>query len=367
MSMHTNFFGAEYLDASETLTRVYNLPKLMSSANRKEFHNVDNQGNAQLYTVGMRVWGTNVESLASTAPNTYVTRRAVKAWHDARVKMYKRAGISMKSLGYGRSLRPYLDVNHENASVTEIATQSDLVGTDASGIYPAFTGDEWTYSRAAVATPAENTNDSNTGFRDMVDTYSFTLCDASVPESTTADSPDESGSTSDQDSFVSVGMLKEWIGSFKKRISIANDNNKVDEDNALLQLVSQQGADKEEVLELVAESQKEGRPWDLGGSTHYSTTVQQYTRASNGESGYVVFQAPCGLFGVALQNDHSAAEKRQVLLRCPGYSGYVSLMEDWESEIVKPNHPIWRILLVLCLGLLGLGGLSTTDLLAGVI
>ncbi len=312
MSMHTNFFGAEYLDASETLTRVYNLPKLMSSANRKEFHNVDNQGNAQLYTVGMRVWGTNVESLASTAPNTYVTRRAVKAWHDARVKMYKRAGISMKSLGYGRSLRPFLDVNHENGTITEIDTEAQLAVTGsppgASGIYPAFTGDEWTYSRAAVSIPVEEDSTSGPGARDLVDTYSFTLCDASVLESTTAESPDSTSDGFDQDAFVSVGMLKEWIGSFKKRISIANDANKVQEDNALLQLVSQQGADKEEVLELAAESQKEGRPWDLGGSTHYSTTVQQYTRASNGESGYVVFQAPCGLLSLTLQNDHSGAE-----------------------------------------------------------
>lgn len=43
------------------------------------------------------------------------------------------------------------------------------------------------------------------------------------------------------------------------------------------------------------------------------------------------------------------------------------MMEEWESEIVKPTHPIWKILLVLSLGLLGLGGLSTTDLLAGVL
>ena len=42
-------------------------------------------------------------------------------------------------------------------------------------------------------------------------------------------------------------------------------------------------------------------------------------------------------------------------------------VDEWESEIVKKDHPIWRILLVLCLGLLGLGGLSTTDLLAGVL
>ncbi len=43
------------------------------------------------------------------------------------------------------------------------------------------------------------------------------------------------------------------------------------------------------------------------------------------------------------------------------------LVDEWETEIVKPTHPIWKILLVLCLGLLGLGGLSTTDLLAGVV
>lgn len=42
-------------------------------------------------------------------------------------------------------------------------------------------------------------------------------------------------------------------------------------------------------------------------------------------------------------------------------------MEEWEEKIVEKDHPIWRILLVLCLGLLGLGGLSTTDILVGVV
>ena len=42
-------------------------------------------------------------------------------------------------------------------------------------------------------------------------------------------------------------------------------------------------------------------------------------------------------------------------------------MDEWEREIVKATHPVWKILLVLSLGLLGLGGLSTTDLLAGVL
>ena len=312
MVMHTKYHGAEYLDANEGLTRVYNLPKLMSSANRKEFKNIDDSGNAQLYTIGMRLYGSDLQVVAGTAPNTYVTRRAVKAWHDARVKMYKRAGISMKSLGYGRTLRPYLDVNHENGTSTEIDTEVDLVGTDASGIQPGYTGDEWTYSRAAVATPMEAASGSN-DLRpyDLVDTYSFTLCGDSISEDATPDDPDESGGQTDQDHFVSVGMLKEWLGSFKKKsIPGASTTTTTDDDNALLQLSSQQGADKEEVLELAQDSQMEVRPWDLGGSTHYSVTVQGYFQAQTGESSYQVMQVPCGLLQLVFANGATAQGAR---------------------------------------------------------
>ena len=310
---------ADGSSTSTSLTRVLNAPKLMSSCNRKGYDNVDSQGNAQLYTIGMRVFATGANVGVSTAPNTYVTRRAIKAWHDARVKMYKRAGVSMKSLGYGRNLRPYLDVNHENGTTTEIDHEVDLnadgEGTPAaSGITPNFTGDEWTYSRAAVATPVENTElGAGPAMGDLVDTYSFTLCDASVSEAVTPDSPDESSNQSDQDSFVSVGMLKEWLGSFRKQnIGTASgtvtDSNPIDEDNALLQLISQQGADKEEVLELARDAQKEVRPWDLGGPTHYSTMFAGYLRSVTSESSYIVFQAPCGLFNIDIENTAAAGE-----------------------------------------------------------
>jgi len=309
--VHTKFYGAEYLDANEGLIRTYNGPKLMSSANRKGYHNVDNRGNAQLYTFGIRLYGNDVQCLVGTAPNTYVTRRAVKAWHDARALMYRRAGISMKSLGYGRNLRPYLDVNHENGTTTEIDTETDTVGTDASGINPGYTGDEWTYSRAAVAVPVQDSHTAEQLYTgDIVDTYSFTLCDASVIESVTPDSPDGGSASTDQDSFVSVGMLKEWLGSFKKQATPSAGSVPIDDDNALLQLISQQGADKEEVLELAADAQQEIRPWDLGGATHYSTTAQAYLLANTGESSYQVFQAPCGLFNLIFANGATAQGAR---------------------------------------------------------
>jgi hypothetical protein len=296
------------------LQRVFNTPKLMSSCNRKGYDNVDTQGNAQLYTIGMRVFATGANVGVSTAPNTYVTRRAVKAWHDARVMMYKRAGISMKSLGYGSTLRPYLDINHENGTTTEIDSELDMnadgEGTPAaSGITPHFTGDEWTYSRAAVSVPVENTAGGSPQSRDFVDTYSFTLCGSSVSEADTPDDPDESGTIGDGESFVSVGMLKEWLGSFKKKRSTAGaPAHQIDDDNALLQLVSQQGLDKEEVLELAQSGQDEGRPWDLGGSTHHSTMFAGYLRSVSSESSYIVFQAPCGLFNLDIENTAAAGE-----------------------------------------------------------
>lgn len=294
---------ADGSSTAQTESHVFNMAKLMSSANRSEYKPVDNQGNAQLYTIGMKVHATKAHGLVTTAPNTYVTKHAVREWHKARVKMYKRAGIRMKDLGYGRALRPYLDVNHENGSTTEIDTEN----SGGNSIYPPFSGDEWTYSRVAVSTPMEEEATGGTGAQDLVDTYSFTLCDASVTEDGTAESPDASGATSDQDSFVSVGMLKEWLGSFKKdRGHASNATASVDEDNALLQLSGEQGPSKEEVLELAKDAQVEGRPWDLGGATHYSLAYGGLCRAV-GESSYIVFQAPCGLFQVSTTSE-SAAE-----------------------------------------------------------
>lgn len=304
MDMH-NYFQWKLTHAASgsgaSKSNIFNMPKLMSSINRKEFHNVDYSGNAQLYTIGLKLFGSNADVEVYTAPNTYCTARAVKDWHDARVKMYRRAGIKMKELGYGRSLRPYLNVNHENGTTTEVDTES-------SNLTPHFVGDEWTYSKAAVSTPLEEGANSAGNMWDLVDTYSFTLCDASVTEDVTADDPDGSSPTTDQDSFVSVGMIDEWLDSFKKRAPGTDAGGLeilgIDADNALLQLSSSQGPQVEEVLELAEEGQKEGRPWQgLNTDGHYtSLNLQAYGRTLLNGSDYLVFQAPCGLFQLDTTN-----------------------------------------------------------------
>lgn len=42
-------------------------------------------------------------------------------------------------------------------------------------------------------------------------------------------------------------------------------------------------------------------------------------------------------------------------------------MVDGEEQLFHPKHPVWRLLLVLALGLLALGGVASPSILTGVI
>lgn len=305
---HTRFLFSKSLGAGSGnyVTNVFNAPKLMSSANRKEYMAVDMSGNAQLYTIGMRIFGTKARGIITAAPNVYTTAKAIKAFHEAREEMYSRAGIKLKELGYGKSLRPYLDVAHNTGAA------GYEIDSESGSLSPHFQGQEWTYSRAAVSTPIEESGSTGAQGFDLVDTYAFTILGNSVTEDTTAEDPDASGSGADQDSFVTVGMVAEWLDSFKRKATHSETTSgiapTIDPDNALLQLMSQQGADKEEVLEIAEDSMKEQRPWDLSGAAYTSAVNCGYTDTNLNGADYIVFKAPCGLFNLTLQNDSSGTE-----------------------------------------------------------
>lgn len=42
-------------------------------------------------------------------------------------------------------------------------------------------------------------------------------------------------------------------------------------------------------------------------------------------------------------------------------------MVDGEEQLFDPKHPIWRIIAVLAVGLLALGGVSSPDVVMGLI
>lgn len=303
---HNNFRYEVSLANNGSASGVFNFPKLMSSINRKQYHNVDKAGNAQLYLVDAKLGGARADAKFYAAPNTYYVKNAIKAWDKARKMMYRRAGIKMKDLGYGRTLKPYLDVNHENTTTTEIDTESS---TSSPGmVHPDYQGDAWEYSKAVVSTPPEIGQQGDAvKMTDLVDSYTFTILGDSVDETSASGDDDESNALSDQDSFISVGMVSSWLDSFKKT-EITTTDTDISPDNPLLQLRSQQGADKEEVLELASSAQKEGRPWDLDGSIYASLQEIGFLRSYTGESNVVRLAVPCGLLRVDTSNTSGSTE-----------------------------------------------------------
>lgn len=309
------FFGqTDLADGSSTATSrvwVMNIPKMLSSMQRKQFHNVDKAGNAQCYTVRVRFHADDGELYAYTAPNIYATAKAVKAYHDARVAMYKRAGMTLDDLNaYGRTLRPYLNVDHENGSVNELTANS---GSDAGIIAPHFQGQEWTYSRAAMATPLQSSGQTgNINEFDLVDTFSFTLLDNSVLESTTADSPDESGTTTDEDSYVSQGMISEWLDSIKfQNLSRDVDSDAtIDSTSGLLAFASGAGVASEEILEIAEDINAELRPWDRDGGQYTSLAPAAYLVSKTRVGDEAAFDVPCGLLYLGITNNHTASRLR---------------------------------------------------------
>ncbi len=299
-------FFADSLASGASATHVIDLAKMLSSLNRKHIPNVDRNGNAQMFVVKVSSNGSDSLTAIQTAPNLYTTKAAVKAWHDARVKMITRGGMKMKDLGpYARHLRPFLDVNHENGSTTEMDTESS--GTGGFTLNTHFQGDEYTRTRLAVSTPGENIDQSDIRNADSVDTYSLTLCDASVAESTTADDPDESTGGSDQDSYVSVGMIDSWLSSISKKPLATADTLRIQADNPLLQLKIDSPS-SEEVLEIIEDSAEEGRPWDLDGSQYTALTGQAYYRSSANQSKETIVFVPCGLLQIVQANGHGSTE-----------------------------------------------------------
>ena len=220
--------------------------------------------------------------------------------------MITRGGMKMSDLGpYARHLRPFLDVNHENGSTTEMDTSSSATGGFTLNTH--FQGDEYTRSRLAVTVPQKDDLTGGVASYDLVDSYSLTLCDASVLESTTADSPDGSGTISDQDSYVSVGMIDAWLTSVRKKPIGTADTLRIQSDNPLIQLKIDSPS-SEEVLEIVEDSAAEGRPWDLDGSQYTSLTGQAYYRSSANQSKEQIIYVPCGLLQLVQVNGHSATE-----------------------------------------------------------
>lgn len=298
-----------------TTTKVIlNLPKILSSYNRRGMNNVDERGNAQLYTVSASLIGTNANGLIAAARNCYFTKRAVKDWHDAWVRRLRKAGVSREDLGpYMKYLRPYLNRAHfESATGTDVSgvtaiKELDVEVFDTGGspavneaIFPAWAGEEWTYTDVVSTPPAEDGN-HNVLAGHLTDTYNLTLCEHDVESL-------DSGVRK----LHTAGMIYNWLGSFTKTPTPTEAETLIDPtnqgDNALLALRDDSTSSKA-LLDEVQEMVTEKAPWDRDGSNYYAMSLTGGIMAArNGSSNTIIAEVPCGLMQLNIDNDDNGTQ-----------------------------------------------------------
>jgi hypothetical protein len=314
--MKTDITIQTELTNGATQSFYLNLPKILSSYNRKGMNMVDGNGNAQLYTVSASLIGSNANATLSAAPNCYPTKRAVKDWHAAWVRRLRKAGIRRDDLGpYMKYLRMYLDRAHYVGAggtaisgvtgVAELDTEeidtSASAGSQGSQMFPKWAGEEWSYTEIVHTNPADGASNSLTAASRLVGEYSLTLCDQ--------DAEDADASNRD---LITGGMIYSWLGSFTQTPTPTEAETLIDptnqKDNSLMSL-RDSDLSSAELLDMAQEAVQEKAPWDRDGSSYYTPTVTGGVMAArSGSSNTIVAEAPCGLLLFKGTNDANGSE-----------------------------------------------------------
>ena len=265
--MKTDVIVQAHVTNGTTTKVILNLPKILSSYNRRGMNSVDASGNAQLYTVSASLLGANANGVCIAAPNTYATKRAVKDWHNAWVRRLRKAGIKRDDLGpYMKFLRPYLDRAHfvgvSGTSVSGVTAVTELdeeviTWDGTSGVKEqlglTWAGEEWTYTEIVATAPVDPAAGAADIHADLaVDEYFLTLCDVDAEKFDTQTRQ-----------LSAAGMISSWLGSFTQRPTPTEAETLVDptnqQDNALMSL-RDSDISSGELLDMAQEAIQEKAP-----------------------------------------------------------------------------------------------------------
>ena len=203
-----------------------------------------------------------------------MTKQGVKAWHKARVAMFDKAGIKMKTLSpYTRNLLMELDTS----APTGGTTAAELV----SGI-----------PELSTLVNAGQYDEANTGAvtgDDLVDTYTLHLLDDHVVTQ-----------TAETTKYTSVGVNQAWLDARRKpyRINDTSLETGVSAttvqhgENPLFEARALSGI-AEEIVGVAQDEQHQMPPWADGDQTGLVTAAAMYT--ANNSTQEVIVEVPCGL------------------------------------------------------------------------
>ena len=296
MVMHTKISWGETITDEATEGHYFDLAQVFSHYNRKQYHQVDGKGNAQTYLVKITQSSHSgadqgdVRSILSTAPNTYVTKQAVKAWHKARVAMYSRIGVKMKSLSpYTRNLRM--------AMVNSVISGTEADSLPSSGT----TNGELTSGVPELSTivQAGQFDEANTGSLtgdDMVDTYTLTLLGDHVTQQ-----------TAETTKYTTVGVNQAWLDSRRTPYTLSDASVETGMsatsiqhgENPLFEVRAFSGI-AEEVAAVAQDEQIQEPPWENATQTGLVDCAVMYT--ANNSTQEVILEVPCGLMFASIKD-----------------------------------------------------------------
>jgi len=289
------------LAAGAGVTVYGNCAHLLSMMNRKAFHQVTRDGHLKNYGIEVQVFNmVNATTGIFTAPLSYVTYNATRAWHFARKERFEDAGFKLSDLGYGSRLRIGLDATMNGLSQSTSASMIKPSALDHS----VDDKGEWDFSEVIISPPADITGtDSHTWkVYDNYDSFTLHLCGDHVE--------DAGGDESLR--FVTVGMNQSWLEN-RRGWAAPSDLEVLQPENPLA-FARASSASSMLLTTEVADEQKQSPPYsnvdDDTAKSAFATKFlngQLESKFPNPTTNNDVIVAPGGVFQLTITNNDGSA------------------------------------------------------------
>ena len=288
------------LDPGASKTYYGNAAHLLSMMNRKAFHQVSRDGHLKNYGLEIQVFNmVNASTAIYTAPLSYVTYNATRAWHFARKERFGDAGFDLKDLGYGANLRIALD---ETQLALNQSTSDSVLKPSALSHSIADKG-EWDWSDVIITPPSAGGSAAGLEGQDVFDKFQLMLCGDHVSETGTGDETIK---------YSYVGMNQSWVEN-RRGWAEPSAEEAVQPENPLA-FARMSELSSFEITSEVADEQKQSPPYanldDDDAKSVFATKFlngQLESKFPNPTTNNDVVVAPGGVFQVTITNNDGSA------------------------------------------------------------
>ena len=285
-------------EGSGAMTIYVNAAHLMSMMNRKSFHQITRSGHLKNYGLEVNVYNmVNASTSVSTAPLSYVTYNATRAWHFARKERYEDAGFKLSDLGYGSRLRFALDATMAAIPQSNAAGDGDALQMLKPSALDHTIADkgEWDWSDVIITPPSKGTNFGLEG-EDVVDTFQLHLLG------------DHTATENETIQYSLVGMNQSWLEN-RRGWAAPSAEETVQPENPLA-FARMSELSSYEITQEVSDEQKQSPPYsnvdDDDDKSAFATAYVQGTLESkfpNPTTNNDIIVAPGGLAKIVISNN----------------------------------------------------------------